>query len=124
MPLCEYVAQGAYNKHVLVNTYSGDIIVQSLPATIIFGLYIEFGRPNSGILNPEIEVIISGKVHLKAAMSFGSEGKGVIVVQSFAINFEKNSVLEVFVSSAGFQKTKAISRTITVGAIPGFVPTA
>lgn len=122
--LCEYVAPGSYNKNVLVNVYSGDIIVQSLPATVMFGLYVEVHNPGEGIFAPQVQVRLGGKALFKAGMSFGLTKDANIVVQSFPVHIEKDSVLEIFVSMAGFQTAKAISKTITVGAIPGFVPSA
>ncbi|MBN9308226.1 hypothetical protein, partial [Devosia sp.] len=39
--LCEHVVAGANKKHTLINVFGGNIIVEQLPATLTFGLYVE-----------------------------------------------------------------------------------
>lgn len=59
--MCDYVATGANNKHVLVHTYSGDVVVAEFPATLQFAFYVEIFPTKSGITNFNVEVLVGSE---------------------------------------------------------------
>ncbi|MER9424384.1 hypothetical protein NKI88_18230 [Mesorhizobium sp. M0317] len=115
--LCEHAVLGANNKHTLVNVYAGDIIVASLPATLSFGLYIEFLSGN----NPEkinIEVSLARDPALIAETIIPNSGTGIILIPVFPLKIEKDLNLEVFAIAEGFKRQLILKKRIYQGAIP------
>ena len=62
--LCERVMMGEHKKHILLNTYSGDVIVNDLPANLQFGLYIEIYAAKNGQDTVKMELLLNDKVLL------------------------------------------------------------
>ena len=56
---CEHVVAGSMNKPTLIGVYSGDILIESFPAGITIGVYIEH------IADPDQ----NGKIVLKQTIS-------------------------------------------------------
>lgn len=115
--LCEHAVIGPNNKHTLVNVYSGDIIVRTLPATLSFGLYIEVLSSN----NPEklsVEVCISRKPALIAETAIPDKGMGIILIPIFALNIPKNVNLEIFAVTEGGKRQLILKKRIYQGTIP------
>ena len=111
--LCEYVGNGNNNKHILVNTFSGDIIAGSLPATLGFGLYIEIARTAKNEMVKQLEIEFRlGDQPIFAAGSDMSNGATVFVVPLFQVRIEGPTTLEVALRSAGFGETVAIRKSV------------
>lgn len=117
--LCEFVAGGENNKHVLVNAFSGDIVVGDLPARINLGLYLEF-VPDRDLENELIELtvyldrvaIVSVPVNVRFAKK---SAPSLIVIQQFPVITEKDAVLKVVISQEGYRPTTALKKTISKG---------
>ena len=116
--LCEHVAQGANNKHILINTYSGDIVVETLPAQIMFGVYIEVELPIAGVKELELEISYGGKVQVgaRAAMGANKGGeRGILAIPLIPMSLTGPGTLEIHISSVDFGRTLAIRKSITQG---------
>jgi hypothetical protein len=114
--LCEHVAQGANNKHILINTYSGDIIVQSFPANIPLGFYIEMEMPDAAPREIDVDLVYGGKTRViaKATVS-GMGGMGVLAIPLVPFTLERPGKFEVYISAYGVARTIAIRKNISQG---------
>ena len=120
--LCEYVGQGSANKPILINVFSGDIIVSQLPANLSFGLFIEIQRLEAKIL--ALEVSLNRQRMVRAEMLVGYNQTGpdsTVVIPQIPIRIEKNSVLEVRAFAEGYAPTWLLKKKITQGVIPGVI---
>lgn len=123
--LCEYVAQGSNNKHVLVNVFAGNVVVTAVPADIAFGLFIEAKRPRGDdAFTPEFEVLVGGKILFDVKMDgIGSVGTTItFIIQQFQVRVESPCEFEVYVKAVGYQRTLALKKEITIGPIPSPPP--
>lgn len=116
---CEYVAQGAYGKHTLVNIYGGDIRVKSFPATFPLAFYIEIEPTATESKEIKITVFQGRKVLAEAMASFEFEvGKtGVITLPPLPVSFTENTDIRVVATGEGFSQTVLIRKTVEVGEI-------
>lgn len=117
--LCEYVAQGNRNKFMLVNAYSGDVLVSKFPANLMFGLYMEFFLPD-----PTEEVKINCHVKLEkeeifvadiALKSSEPNKANLIILPQMRFEVDANTTLNIELKGDGFRKTKALSKKIFEG---------
>ena len=116
--LCEHVVQGASNKHILINTYSGDIVVDAIPGQLMFGIYIEVELPRNDTNSILIDMAYNGttQVSARAVMVAGKGGdRGVVVLPLVPISIEAPGIFEVTLSSPGFARTIAVRKSITEG---------
>ncbi len=113
--LCEFVAKGENNKFVLVNTFSGDVIVTAFPATLNFGLFAE-RRPNEvGNQSVSLDFLLNGKPF--AELRVDAEVKDLespicIVLPTFQFTVKEETLFEVFAKGVGFSRTKVLSKQI------------
>lgn len=116
--LAEFVTKGNRNKHVLVNVYSGDIIVREFPADLGFGLYIELLQANPEDVPSEftMEMTFAGETIVKAdgRPADGAEIKSNVTFTVSLLQFVANGPgqLEISISAKGFKKAMAISKRI------------
>lgn len=118
---CEYVGQGSFFKHTLVNMYtSGDIIVQSFPALIPIAFYIEIEVNFSGTHEIEAQVIYGKKVIAKLTAEFEfEEGKlGLITLPQLPVRLDGPSEIKVTAKSAEIKTTTLIKKRFVQGEIP------
>lgn len=111
--LAEYVTQGSNNKHMIVNAYSGDVIVQKFPADLTFGVYIEIQQP----LPEHFEVELSyggGALFRGQATAINPEksASSVFVIPMFQVPAKEEGHIELTVSAPGFSKAKVISKRV------------
>lgn len=120
--LCEYVAQGSNNKHVLVNVYSGNVIAGKLPAELTFGLYAEIIQPvGSPIDKLDLELVLGGKTFMRGVATLpGAQETSLFILPMFQIPIAEPGDFEVFFSAAGFSRTRVLKKSISVGSVPGF----
>lgn len=96
--LCEYVARGEGNKHILINAYSGDIIVDIMPASIVLALYIEYISKTSDALEVNLAISLNGKLiaNVVAKMTNLTDNQpGVIAIPMFHLQVEAASTFDV-----------------------------
>jgi len=119
--LCERVFQGENNKHILCNTYSGDIVVQSLPATVPLSVYLEVKSSRVGDESINVEFLVNNQTVIGGSAIARSEKVGqivVMIVPMFMANFDRNSTIKVKVTQEGMQPTYAMTKTVTKGMLP------
>ncbi|GLS39380.1 hypothetical protein GCM10010869_49770 [Mesorhizobium tianshanense] len=119
--LCEYVAKGAGNKYTLVNVYSGDVIISSMPSDLMFGIYIELIVDFSIKTDIFMEILVEKTPIAKLPVDVSKVGNGKlinIVVQSMPMHVEKDVTLEVIAHAPGRQTTTILSKRLYRGDIP------
>jgi len=114
--LCDFVGLGANNKHVLLNVFSGDVVVPVFPANLGFGLYIEIlpakidgalGVVHLSVLLKDTQVI-SGQ----AQTNIVAGSPGVIVIPYFQIEVLEETTISVIISSDEYEDTMILSKKI------------
>ncbi|MGU3668201.1 hypothetical protein ACLBX9_28785 [Methylobacterium sp. A49B] len=115
--LCDYVARGENNKFVLVNAYSGDIVVQQFPASLPFGLYCEHLPDNVGHFELTLDIKISGQLLFSAnvALRIFELAPQVIAIPNFLANIDSPSTIEVVITAEGYKDTVALLKSIRIG---------
>lgn len=118
--LCEYVAKGFGNKHTLVNVFSGDVVVQEMPAKLQFGLYFEYFSDDE--ISHEINIVfkIDNSILFQAQIMFPNSKIGSpasVVIQSFEVQFDRDATLSVEANREGYRKSKILSKKIFKGNI-------
>ena len=115
--LCDYVAKGDSNKFVLVNTYSGDIVVQHFPAAIPFGLYCEYLPDKIGKIDIMLKIKIGSTIIAEAVVSIEvfDINPQVIVLSNFVSQFEDSNTIEILASSEEFKNTIVLSKKVYQG---------
>jgi hypothetical protein len=113
--LCEYVAKGDRNKHTLVNVYTGDIIVATLPARLHLGLYAEY-LPDSDVdvaMTLEFQINSRGFANIEIAGTKSSKGKVTIVaIPAMELGIDQDVTLEVFAQRKGYKRTLMTAKRI------------
>lgn len=110
--LCEYVGQGSNGKHVLVNVYSGDILVDELPADINFAVYLEV---ITGVEKIDVELVLGGTTFMRgsAISEHANENQTtVFALPLFQLNVKEPAAIEVFLSAEGYDRTLALRKSI------------
>ena len=115
--LAEYVTKGDRNKHVLVNVYSGDVIVNAFPVDLGFGFYVEILRPTPDAMPPEFSVQLSfGNSPILRGRASGSSPIDsptiIFFVPHLQFTASEPGEIEITLSAPGFQKTTALKKRI------------
>jgi hypothetical protein len=118
--LCDYVAKGEGNKAILVNTYSGDVIAQTLPAMLGFGVFVETFTPALAKLTGEVTVSLDGQKLLsfqtEIAPNNGTE-PAIIAITQFQALVQKDCDLEVSLRIPGFRVATVLKKRIRQQAV-------
>lgn len=117
--VCEHVVSGSSNKHTLINTYAGNIVVETMPARLAFGFYFEL-RNLEGDISLEICIKLGREIITKLGASvIGSgTGNGVLAVPLIPMEIKSDTKLTVYFSAEGFMRTKALEKRIFQGDVP------
>ena len=117
--LCEYVAMGANNKHILINVFSGDVIVQEMPADLRFGLYVELARPQSPHTEKfTFQILVNGEVKIGGEFEMVDDTTvGIVMLQQFPLRILVPSTINLVLTAEGYAKATALSKTVSLGAI-------
>ncbi|MER8516591.1 hypothetical protein NKH47_27195 [Mesorhizobium sp. M1060] len=119
--LCEYVAQGSFNKHTLVNVFSGDVVAREFPVEIPFGIFLILDEVNIRLL--KLELLVNGESVFVGEADGPFRGTGPLAIASFKVKVkEPNSVMELVLSSADHKNTIAISKKVLQGEITYAAP--
>lgn len=120
--LCEHAVAGANNKHTLINVYSGDIVVATLPATLTFGLYVDISVETSPA-EMTIDMKMDGRVFATIGATFPkpstSQGS-TLVIPLIQAGIDKDLVFEVVAKAEGYSPTTLIKKRIYKGLVPGW----
>lgn len=123
--MCDHATAGSNNKSTLVNVYSGDIVIPSVPANIVTGLYLEHIPDRSGPLELKLDYKLNGRISGTLTLSAEQVIKGqvgVILLPSLPIGIESGGVLKLIATAEGYAPTTVLTKKIIVGPIPS--PTA
>ena len=123
--LCEHLVPGANNKPTLINVYSGDIIVAQMPATLIFGLFIEL--PEAYPKEIEFELFLDRKkfAEMRAHIPEGNKSQSAIIgIPLIQMGIDKDLVFSIVAKADGYANTTVVKRKIFKGDIPGISPSA
>jgi hypothetical protein len=96
-----------------------DIIVQTLPAHLTFGVLIEIAksvRPE----NIDIEFLLDRKVFAKVSAFIPNErgGEGMLVIPMLQVGIDKDLDIEIVASGEGYKPQTILKQRISLGEIP------
>jgi hypothetical protein len=121
--LCEYVAQGSFNKHTLVNVFSGDVVAREFPVEIPFGIFLILDDVDIKLL--KMELLVNGESVFIGEADGPFRGSGPLAIASFKVKVkEPDAIMELVLSSDDHKKTVAISKKILQGEITYAPPTS
>lgn len=122
--LCEYVGQGSGNKPILINVFSGDIIVSRIPADLQFGLFIELA-PGQKIEIITIEMVLDAKMVVRAEMLVAAPSRtgSALIIPQVPVRVERDSVFKIRALAKDYFPTIILQKRIFQGHVPG-APTA
>jgi len=114
--LCEHVVKGENNKHTLVNTYSGDIVVSSMPARLNLGLYVEMMSDVDSALTMEVyrgdDVVLTGEFTVARK---ATSAPAVLIVPIFGFAADTEDSIKVTLRADGFRRTTVLEKRIIIG---------
>lgn len=113
---CEYIVEGANNKHTLINTYAGDILVQEFPAAIAVAFYIELlpTRDYNGDL--EITLMVEKKAAMKggAKLNFAVGTPSVMAIPMGLVTLPKAATFKLLIGLKGARPIKAVEKSVSL----------
>ena len=114
--LCDYVGKGEANKSVLVNVYSGDVILTTMPAFLQLGFYVELLPRKNREAGTEVHLKLNGKSVFDVHME-GAHGTDVAVcaLQSFPLQIEEEGIFEIIGEAKGYETTVFLRKKIING---------
>lgn len=112
--LCEYVAQGVGNKHVLVNVYSGEIIIASLPGRLHLGFYVEIIKKGTPLGEMTIEAFVGRKRigYISTEIEDGPGDLHVLVIPFIPVPIEAPGKLRLVASGDNFRRTTLMEKKV------------
>lgn len=119
---CEHLVQGQGNKHTLINTYSGDILVAEFPARLPIAFYIELVPNIFGNISLSVQLSYGRKLAVEAkAVSVFEEGNvAVVAIPDGLMLFEKPGVLKVSIRADGEKSVLALKKEIRLAGLGVF----
>ena len=119
--LCEFVANAVNNKHVLVNTFSGDIIVNGFPARLKLGLYLEIIPDvdlDRGVIDLDLMLGKSKVLSIKADILSAKKAQpALIILNQFQLVTDVETLFRVVLKQEGYRTTTALTKNIFQGPI-------
>jgi len=119
--LCEHVVQGAGNKHTLVNVYTGDLLLQDVPGTIMLGLYVEI-RPQPSIPPMiELDLRVGGKPLAAVQVSLENHDPSkpaILAIPMFPVEISEDTHLRIKLVAEGFQALTIVDRRVSKAPFP------
>ena len=114
--MCEYIVEGVNNKHTLINTYAGDILVNEIPAQIAIAFYMEFIPSVSGTEHLKMRILVGSKeaVGGTAEVQFEAGRPAILVLPMGLLRVEKPTSLKVFIQSGEEKPIKVLERKIAL----------
>ena len=105
MIFCEYAGRGEGGKSTLLNIYSGDILVSTFPALLLFSFYVECYPGNDSPLKVNIVIRKNGVDFAKVEPEIMPTKEGepaVIMIQQISMTFDGPSLLEFKIAAPEF----------------------
>lgn len=112
--LCDFVTPGQGNKHVLVNTYTSDIVVPEFPARMQFGLYAEIFLYPEQPRELQVDILMGRKriIELHAEFADNDGGPALLVIPIFPAPAPKATTLRIEFICDGYLKTTALKKRV------------
>lgn len=116
--MCEYIVEGVNNKHTLINTYAGDILVNEIPAQIPIAFYMEFIPTVSRTEHLKMRILVGGTEAVGgiAQVEFEAGRPAILVISMGLLRVEKPTSLRVFIQSGEERPIKVLERKISANA--------
>jgi hypothetical protein len=112
---CEYTARGEGGKFLLVNVYSGDIIVPVFPSHILAALYFEFFPGEHKDLEAKLE-FYRGEMKLFEALTHFAETKSgepaIVNSQQFLLPLDGPTTIRAVIAIKGFKSTQLLTKKV------------
>jgi hypothetical protein len=122
---CEYVGRGEGGKFLLINVYSGDVVIPIFPARLVGAVYFEFFPGDRKNLDVKLE-IFRGEIKIFEAMTHFVETKtsepAIISTPQFLIQFDQPAKLRSILTIKGFRTITVMTKEVRLGPIS--LPTA
>lgn len=114
--VCEYIVEGANNKHTLINTYTGDILVKEFPASIAVAFYIEFIPVQDYHGELEITLLVGKKVAMKGAaeLDFTAGRPSVMAIPMGLITLSKAEKFRLLIGVKDARPLKAVEKSVSL----------
>ena len=125
--LCEYLVAGLGNKHTLINVFSGDVVVETLPAALRLALYIEYNILTDDAFNIMVDVKIDKYTPMKWRAEIQSNHRnqmGILAVPGFEVRLDRNVTLEVRMTPDGERANTVLKKNIYLGSVTTGAPSA
>lgn len=119
--LCEDIREEINRKHALLGVFGGDILVQSLPATIKLAVYVvlRVTEPKERTLSIRARFAIDDEgLVAKATLGPQFSGVTVAIIPQFFVTTEVDGQFLVEISGEDGQWAQLISKSVGVGVIP------
>lgn len=116
MLVAEYIVEGKDNKHTIINTYSGDVLVSDFPASIPVAFYMEAKplKDYSGMLSIKLmlgrDVAMEGGAHVD--LRTGSPA--VIAIPTGLIKLKSATTMKLYVGIDGEAPIKAVAKKFSL----------
>ena len=116
--MCEYIVEGVSNKHTLINTYAGDILVKEIPAQIAIAFYMEFIPNVSRTEHLKMRILVGNKEAIggTADVQFEAGRPAIMVIPMGMLRVEKPTSLKVFIQSGEEKPIKVLEKKISLDA--------
>ena len=119
--LCEYVAKGMGMKHSLINAYHGDVVCESLPGNLQFGLFIEIAAPSPEAMTLEIFAGDDLVLRVEATLDVTNDEPSVAVLPQFIVEFKQDCDLVVKITPKGGKAKIVLQKKVYRGDPARFV---
>lgn len=124
--LCDHAIIGQGNKHSLIGVFSGDLLIESFPANLSFGLFVELLDTGPSLPAVTISLQLGDKAFGRLTANFGGtleEGApGVVVIPLVTIGVDQPTTLEVTAKAEGYATTILLKKKILKATSPSALP--
>ena len=101
--MCEFIAEGVNNKHTLVNTISGDLLISEFPVQISTAFYLEIIPSETADIPIDLSIFLGRRriAGAQAVMPFEKGKTGIIALPNALIKVDAPSEVKVTISAEG-----------------------
>ena len=114
--LCEYIVEGINKKHTLINTYSGDILVEELPSQMAVAFYIEIYATRLYKGHVEIKLMLGKREAMRGDVEVDliPPNPAIIAIPMGLLKIDAPATLRLIVTPTGGKPMKAIEKKISL----------
>ena len=116
--VCEHCIEGKSNKHTLINTMAGDILVEKFPANLPIAFYIEFTSSEAGHANADIKIMLGRKKVAggSASILFNESKIAVLAVPSALLVVDAPTTIKLIIQWEGNKPATVVSKSFILAA--------